>query len=228
MKPQVLVADDDKMDRVMLRKILEESGFSVLEAGSGNEAIKKTRSSLPALLILDLNLGDFSGMDVCAAIKNDGHISQIPILVLTGDPESGLNISCLDQGADDYMTKPFDRLELAARVRAILRRVTYAGSRQDVLKRDGISLDVGQHVAILNDRKIENLTPKEFDLLHLLLKNSPNVVSRELVARKVWDIDMDVFNERTIDVHMRRIRLKLGPEALNRLVTVTGKGYKFV
>jgi len=228
MKEEILVADDDKMDRFLVRKVLEENGFAVLEAGSGKETLKKSRERMPALLILDMNLGDFSGLDICAAIKNDNRIANMPILVLTGDHETGQNISCFDQGADDYMTKPFDRMELAARAKAILRRVNYAGGQKNILEREGISIDVGQRVVLLKDRKIENLTPKEFDLLYLLMKNSPNLVGRNLLAKKVWDRQVEIINERTIDVHVRRIRLKLGEAALGRLVTVPGSGYKFI
>src|SRR5262249_2909343 len=149
---------------------------------------------------------------------------QIPILILTGDQESGRNISCLDQGADDFMIKPFERRELAARVNAILRRVNYSGSKQPMLTVDGISLDEGQRIVHFDQRMIENLTPKEFDLLFHLMKNSPNIVSRDLIAKKVWDSEIEIIHERTIDVHIRRIRVKLGPGSLNRLLTVAGRG----
>lgn len=228
MKQDVLIADDDKLDRHMLKKVLEENGFSVSQAESGKEALRKIREEFPSLLILDFNLGDFSGMDVCAAIKNDERISRVPILILTGDHEEGRNISCLDQGADDYMTKPFDRMELAARVKAIMRRVDYSGARQEVLKRDGLTVDIGQRTVFLNNRKVENLTPKEFDLFCLLVKNSPNLVDRDILARKIWEMSIELLNDRTIDVHIRRVRLKLGPESLGRVLTVPGKGYRFI
>jgi len=228
MKPDILVADDDKLDRHLLKTALQANGYSVSEVGSGRDAMRKTRENLPSLLILDLNLGDFSGLDVCAALKNDDHVSHIPIIVLTGDDETGKNIACLDQGADDYMTKPFDGPELLARVRAILRRVNYGGKRQEILKVDGLSIDVGRRAVFLKDRAIESLTPKEFDLFYLIAKNSPNLVDRRTVAKKVWNSDVEIINERTIDVHIRRIRLKLGPALLGRLRTVPGKGYKLI
>lgn len=229
MKQNVLVVDDEKITRNILRQALEESGFSVLEAESGKDALKIVRDYLPALTILDLNLLDISGLDVCAAIKNDKLISHVPIIVLTGEDEEGRNISCLDQGADDYMIKPFDWKEVVARVKAVLRRVHYAGGKQEIIRKNGISIDVGRRAVVMDDKiVIENLTPKEFDLLSLLVQNSPNLLSREFLTKKVWDCDEQIVHERTIDVHIRRIRFKLGPKILSRLLTVPGTGYKFV
>ena len=137
MHQEILIADDERTIRKLLRRALEQSGFSVLEALSGAETLKILRNAAPALMILDLNLGDVSGMDVCAAIKSDPKLLNLPIIVLTGSQAEGLNIACLDMGADDYMTKPFNVKEVVSRVKAVLRRVNFAGNMQSIIKRDG-------------------------------------------------------------------------------------------
>ena len=127
------------------------------------------------------------------------------------------------------MIKPFDWKEVVARVKAVLRRVHYAGGKQEIIRKNGISIDVGRRAVVMDDKiVIENLTPKEFDLLSLLVQNSPNLLSREFLTKKVWDCDEQIVHGRTIDVHIRRIRFKLGPKILSRLLTVPGTGYKFV
>ena len=229
MQLKILIVDDEKAIRTVLKRTMERNGFSVLEASSGGEALKIIRNFKPALMVLDLNLGDISGMDVCAAIKSDPKISYLPIIVLTGGDAEGRNIFCLDQGVDDYMTKPFDLKEVVSRVKAVLRRGNFSGSTlQNIIKRKGVSIDVGRQTVSFEDRVVENLTSKEFGIFSLLVQNSPDLLRRNFLAKKMWDTGTQVVHERTIDVHIRRIRMKLGHPTLDRLRSISGKGYRFV
>jgi DNA-binding response OmpR family regulator len=228
LKQTILVVDDDPLVHKLIGRSLADHGFSVLQATTGEEGLRVLRRDLPDLVVLDLGLNGIGGMDVLGAIKNDKTLSSVPVIVLTGSDDEKQDVVCLDGGADDYVLKDFRGEVLLARVRAVLRRAQFKGGNNPVLEEGKFSIDTARRAVIFKDRIVENLTSKEFDLLFLLVQNSPQVLSRSFLARKIWKGQLGIVSERTIDVHIRRVRLKLGAEAAKCIVTVSGHGYKFV
>jgi DNA-binding response OmpR family regulator len=228
LKADVLVVDDEQPVRELIARCLQRAGFTVQQAASGQEALRLARLTAPGLIVLDLGLPDITGLDVCAAVKNDSGIAETPIVILTGDRQQGQSIVCLESGADDYLNKPCDLAELTARVKAVLRRANPPSKMRELMNLDGLTVDPARRVAFVEDRPVENLTPKEFDILCLLLQSRPDVLSREFLARKVWGDEAVAAESRTLDVHIRRLRQKLGEKAAARLVTVPGRGHRFL
>jgi DNA-binding response OmpR family regulator len=158
MKTQVLIVDDRGDMRVMLKTALELEGFQVLEAATGQEALKVTRENQPDLILLDLKLPDISGLDVCAAVKNDPAVSRIPIIMLTASRETGQVSTCLGTGADDYVEKPYELPELMSRVRAVLRRTSEGAGHRGLLQRNGLTVDLGRRAVLAENRVMDDFT----------------------------------------------------------------------
>jgi two-component system alkaline phosphatase synthesis response regulator PhoP len=228
MKQMVLLVDDDFLVHSFVGRVLSERGFVVVPAASAEEGLKLMRKDAPDLVILDLALNGVSGLDILGAIKNDRTLAQTPVIVLTGSDDQKQDVVCLDGGADDYVVKTFEPDILIARVKAVLRRTQLKGDRGGTLRCGNLAIDNDRRAVYLNDKVIENFTSKEFDLLYLLAKHSPKVLSRPFLIRKIWPERAVLDNNRTIDVHIRRIRLKLGDRDQTRLVTVTNSGYKLI
>lgn len=228
MKQSVLLVDDDPLVHRLMGKCLLDNGYSVFNASNGEEALRLMRRSLPDLVVLDLGLNGIGGLDVLGAMKNDKQLARLPIIILTGSETEKMDVLCLERGADDYLNKSFEPDVFMARVKAVIRRSQFQGDKAEVLDLNDFSIDASRRAVILKDRIVENLTSKEFDLLYLLAQNSPRVLSREYIARKVWKGPLGLISSRTIDVHIRRIRQKVGPDMANRVVTAPGQGYKFL
>ncbi len=228
MKETVLLIDDDPLVHKVIGSAFKQQGFLTLAALSGEEGLKLLRKSLPDLVILDLGLNDIGGLDLLGAIRNDKSAAPTPVIVLTGTNRENQDITCLDLGADDYVLKTYDAQTLLARARALLRRVNHGDEKAGVLRCREISIDLGRRAVLLPGRVVENLTPKEFDLLYALARSRPKVLSRRYLAKKIWGGKLGVISKRTIDVHVRRIRKKLGPLESTRIATVAGIGYKFL
>lgn len=228
MKNTVLVVDDDPIVQRFVGRVLTEKGYSVVPATTAEEGLKMVRSALPDLIILDLGLNGVSGKDILGAIKNDKNIAKTPIIVLTGSDDSRDSVSCLNGGADDYLVKTFDTDIFVARVKAVLRRANFNGQNEGIMRCGDLSLDNESRVVFIKDRMLESFTSKEFDLLFLLAQNSPKILSRNFLIRKLWPERGVLEDNRTVDVHIRRIRLKIDDKLQTRLVTVTGKGYKLL
>lgn len=224
----VLLVDDDPLVRTLVGKTLKEQGFEVLAASSGDQGMSLIRKSAPDLVILDLELQGLCGLDILGAMKNDKDLRRIPIIILTGSDDGKQDVACLDSGADDYVIKTFEADKFMARVRAVLRRSHFGGDSSGMLRTKDMEIDTQRRAVIAQGRVIENFTLKEFDLLCLLATNSPKVLTRDFMAKKVWGDRQEVDNKRTIDVHIRRIRQKLGEPLHNCITTVPGQGYKFV
>jgi two-component system alkaline phosphatase synthesis response regulator PhoP len=224
---KVLVVDDDTKTVELVKLYLNRDGYKVLVAYDGNEALRLARESHPDLIVLDLMLPGCNGLEVCRTIRNE---SDVPIIMLTARTTEDDKLTGLDLGADDYVTKPFSPRELAARVRAVLRRLP-----EDMLERGPIELNNGEltvnflkHEASLAGKPL-NLTPVEFKLLGVLVREPERVFSRAQLIEKVLGYDFDGF-DRTIDVHILNLRRKLEPDASHPryIRTVYGAGYKFV
>ncbi|SRR5258708_4601388 len=224
---RVLVVDDEPAIRGVLERLLKREGFAVTLALNAREGLNAVQERLPDMVILDLNLPDRSGEDVCQDIRKSSSTQSIPILILTGQATDGLPAKCLDGGADDYLSKPFDNKELVARVRALLRRPRLYVEKDAVLETKQISVHVAERQIRVNGRSIDSLAPKEFDLLYQLLIHTPKVLDKNTLALKVWGVPAEQLHSRTLDVHMRRIRLKIG-SASKCLKTIPAVGYQWL
>jgi len=221
---QIYIVEDEKDIVDLLRYNLEKEGYRVLSSLDGAEAIKRIPEKSPDLVLLDLMLPGADGLSVCRSLKSDPKTARIPVVMLTAKGEESDKIVGLELGADDYVTKPFSGKELLARVKAVLRRFEKAGEGSPVQRFKDLSLDRASHVVTLKGKTLE-LTAKEFELLDYLLTNPGRVLSRDVLLNNVWGYDY-FGTTRTVDVHVRRLREKLGPYA-DHLQTVKGYGYQF-
>jgi DNA-binding response OmpR family regulator len=216
---RVLLVEDDEEIVDVLRRTLRAEGYEVRSAGDGPEALEAFPEFAPDLLVLDLGLPGMDGMEVCDRIRET---SEVPILMLTARADAEDRVSGLDSGADDYLTKPFDRAELLARIRALLRRTPPRGSA--MLAVGDLRLNPDLQEAVRGDREIE-LTKREFELLEYLMRNQRLVISRERLLEEVWGYDpLDETN--TIDVFISNLRRKLEEGGEPRILhTKRGAGY---
>lgn len=221
---KILVVDDEKLLVKGIKFNLENEGYQVLTAYDGATAVELARQETLDLIILDLMMPGLSGSEACMKIRE---FSDVPIIMLTARSEDTDKIIGFECGADDYITKPFNILELKARVRALLRRSGAAGQKQSggVLSIGHIRLDTGERAAWKGDKMVE-LTAKEFDLMELLLRNPGRVYSRENLLNVVWGYEY-AGDYRTVDVHVRRLRekLELDPANPEYILTKWGVGY---
>jgi len=224
---RVLVVDDEKALVKGIKFNLENDGYEVDTAADGEEAVEKVHSFGPDLVIMDLMMPKKNGLEACMEIRA---FSKVPIIMLTAKSEDTDKIVGFEYGADDYVTKPFNIMELKARVRALLRRSNLADqekSRSDILESGTIRLEPEGRVAFRAGEEVE-LTAKEFDLVELLMRNPGKVFSRDELLRLVWGPEYrgDV---RTVDVHIRRIRekMELDPAEPVKIMTKWGVGYYF-
>jgi phosphate regulon transcriptional regulator PhoB len=225
MAATVLVVDDEKDLVDLVKYHLEKEGLKCLEARDGEMALQVAKERIPDLVVLDLMLPGVDGLEICRKLRKDPKTSSIAIIMLTAKAEEVDRIVGLEMGADDYMVKPFSPRELVARVKAVLRR----GQGQDTpaIKRVGtLVVDEGKHQVAVNGVAVE-LTVKEFDLLCALMRANGRVLNRDQILETVWGYSNAVeIESRTVDVHIRRLREKLGHE-YKRIVTVKGVGYRF-
>jgi DNA-binding response OmpR family regulator len=224
--PRVLVVEDEQDIAGLIKHALERSGDGQVEiVGSGDAALRAVTERPPDLVILDLNLPVLSGTEVCRILRGRPATANVPIIMLTARTAESDRVIGLDLGADDYVTKPFSLRELAARVRAVLRR------RQGVTP--GANVYTGAHltadfdaVAISVDGVPVRLTRREFELLRFLVENRNRVLSRDRLLERVWGYDRFI-ETRSVDVHVGRLRAKLGT-AGQQIETVVGLGYRFI
>jgi DNA-binding response OmpR family regulator len=221
-QPQtVLVVEDEASIASFVSLYLKNAGYGVRTASTGTEALSAAASDSPALIVLDLMLPDIDGIEVCKRIRQR---SDVPILMLTARDEDVDKIIGLEVGADDYLTKPFNPRELVARVKSVLRRA--APARQDpenaIIKHGDLTVDSGRREVRVGEEEIQ-LAPKEFDLLWELLDHRGLVLTRDQLLERVWGYTF-AGDTRTVDVHVRQLRRKIGDTC--PIVTVWGVGYK--
>jgi DNA-binding response OmpR family regulator len=220
----VMVIEDEKAIRDLVRYNLERAGYRVATADDGEAGLQRLFDSRPDALVLDLMLPGPSGMEVLRELRDEPATRDLPVLVLSARSAEMDKLEGFEHGADDYLTKPFSPRELVARVKALLRR-TQTGRGEGGIALGGLRIDALSREATYDDAPL-TLTPREFELLSFLARHPGRVFSRDELLRKVWGYDY-VGETRTVDVHVRRLRLKLGPGA--RLIqTMTGAGYKMV
>ncbi len=226
MSELILVVEDEAPVQEAIVEALEASGMRVITASDGERGLELLRAERPDLVLLDLMLPKIGGMDVCVLIREH---SEVPIIMLTGLAAEDDRVEGLSRGADDYITKPFRVRELAARLRAVLRRSQHWSSDdRELIEIEDLRIKPAAREVWLDDRRI-GLTPKEFDLLEYLARNAGNVVPREQILDRVWGEDKYI-DPRTLDVHIRWLREKLeeSPSEPQRLLTVRGEGYRLV
>ncbi|MCE1203654.1 MAG: response regulator transcription factor [Holophagaceae bacterium] len=226
--PRILLLEDDIEIRLGLEQHLRREGFSLIPVGTGREALLALNAGGPKLdaALLDLSLPDMDGLDVLRAIRTHATLRGLPVLLVTARSEEIDRVLGLELGADDYISKPFSVRELAARLRAILRRSTpFEGmERAPQLSFGPITVDLDMHVARVDGQLVE-LTRREFELLAYFLANPRRVLTREKILQQVWGLEY-LGESRTIDAHVRRVRAKIGEAAAEAIETVVGVGYR--
>jgi two-component system phosphate regulon response regulator PhoB len=220
---RILVVDDEPDIVALVVYHLAKAGYRVSTASSGSDALAIAKRDRPALVVLDLMLPGMSGFELLAKLREEESTAGIAVLMLTARKEEPDRIRGLELGADDYLTKPFSPQELVLRVGAILRRISGAGERADVITTGAIRIDRSAHRVTVNDLEVE-LTPTEYKLLLTLAERRGRVQSRTHLLEAVWDAAPDI-QTRTVDMHVQRLRTKLHP-AGDLIETVRGFGYR--
>ena len=226
-KMRVLVVEDENDIAGLIKHTLERSGDAIVEiAASGDQALKLATESVPDLIILDLNLPVLGGLEVCRLLRTRPASAKTPIIMLTARSTESDRVQGLDAGADDYVTKPFSPRELAARVRAVMRRGRAEDPGPPPVYRGKHLVADFDAVSIAVDGTQIRLTRREFELLRYLVENRNRVLSRDRLLERVWGYDR-LIETRSVDVHVGRLRGKLGA-AGKQIETVVGLGYRFI
>jgi two-component system alkaline phosphatase synthesis response regulator PhoP len=224
MTSKVLIVEDEQGVVHLLRSRLEPEGFQVIAANNGQEGLRAVTEARPDLVILDLTLPGLDGFEVCRRIRRQPETARLPILVLSGRAEEIDKVVMLELGADDYVTKPFNTKELVARVKTLLRRSS-SPALPRVLRVGTLEVDLERHIVLVAGQPI-SLTSKEFDLLKALFEAKERTLTRAFLLEGVWEYGEELEIEtRTVDVHVRSLRKKLGPEGA-RIITVRNVGYR--
>jgi DNA-binding response OmpR family regulator len=228
LKKKLLIVEDEESIRFLLRQNMEFEGYEVVEASDGEEGLKLAQAEGPDLILLDLMLPKMSGMEVCKRLRAAGN--AVPIIMLTARGEQMDKVIGLKTGADDYITKPFDVLELAARIEAIIRRSASASKSKKSLpfQFGDVEVDFKAQVIRKGDQTHE-MNRTESDLLKYFLDNEGKVLPREQIIADVWGHDF-LLSSRTIDTHVTYLRKKIedNPSDPQHIVTIHRVGYKFV
>jgi two-component system alkaline phosphatase synthesis response regulator PhoP len=221
---ETILLIDDEIDLLeLLGYNLKKAGYNVLKAENGFEGLKLVRKEKVDLIVLDIMMPEMSGIEVCEKIRDDEALVQIPILMLTAKSGEENEIWGLEAGADDYMVKPVSARLLISRIQALLRRITRPEDDNGLLDFGHLSIDRNQYMVRLNGKNVR-LPKKEFELLYLLASQPDKVFTRDDLLDAIWGTDVYVV-VRTVDVHIRKIRAKIGDDTIE---TVKGVGYKFV
>ena len=218
---RILIVEDEANIASFMKLYLEKAGYGVDRAGTGRDALDRAQASSPSLVLLDLNLPDMDGLEVCRRLRA---ASQVPILMVTARDDDVDKIVGLEVGADDYVTKPFNPRELVARIKSVLRRSAARPptAGRGVLTHGRIRIDAGRREVTVEGRPVQ-LAPKEFDLFWALLEHRGLVLTRDQLLEQVWGYTF-AGDTRTVDVHVRQLRRKIGETC--PVVTVWGVGYK--
>ena len=226
MSQKVLLVEDELAIRQMLLFVLQDSGFEVQQAENTQEAMEILSANNIDLMILDWMLPGISGVELCSRLKKDSAYKHIPVIMLTAKAEEDDKIQGLNAGADDYLTKPFSPRELVARINAVLRRVSSNKLVEEILEYEGLILNEKSHRVTSNQKPV-SVGPIEFKLLRFFMSHPERVFSRAQLLDSVWGNDVYV-EERTVDVHIRRLRKALESDGHDHMVqTVRGSGYRF-
>ena len=219
---KILVVDDDPDIVEILKYNLKNSGYSVKSAGNGVEAIKKAKKFIPDIILMDVMMPEMSGIEACEEIKNINQLSQVIIIFLSARSEDYTQISAYDAGADDYISKPVKPKILLKKISNIAKKINSEKNAPNIIDLGSIKINKDEYV-VIKDKKEILLPRKEFELLFLLATKPEKVFTREEIMNKVWGTQV-VVGDRTIDVHVRKLREKIGEKHIK---TLKGVGYKF-
>ena len=222
---RILVVDDEPDAIELIRFNLKASGYEVLTAEDGEEAIAKARKFSPDMILLDVMIPEIDGLEVCKILRRDPATASLPIIMLTAKASEIDRVLGLEFGADDYVTKPFSPRELMLRVRNLLKRKESSKEEVERFQVRDIELDVSKYEVKIMGQPID-LTPTEFKLLQILMERKGRVQSRDRLLQDVWGYDQ-LIDTRTVDTHVRRLREKMG-EAADYVTTVRGVGYRLM
>ncbi len=217
----ILVIDDDRNILAIIELYLKKAGYQVYTCADGTSAMAAFHETKPSLVVLDIMLPGRDGWAVLHDIRME---SETPVIMLTAKGDTGDRVQGLELGADDYIAKPFDAKELIARIKAVLRRSTPAEPTRTI-SLPGLTVSLENYAVTLDGRQLE-MPPKEIELLYFLASHTGKVFTREQLLEQVWGFDF-FGDSRTVDVHVKRIREKLGENHEWELRTVWGVGYKF-
>ena len=222
---KILLIDDEENLCLLVQKFLEINDYEVFVAKNGYEGIDSFKKNQPNLVILDLNLPDMYGVEICKAIRKE--TTNVPICMLSANMDTESIVDALNEGADDYLTKPFNNDELLARIKALFRRYGHLdNSTEDVFKVEDLEINL-KAFEVRRSGELINLTNKEFMLLEYLFRKKDKVLTREMILQDVWNINFDTQTN-IIDVHISWLRKKLDVGTKTRLIhTISGKGYMF-
>ncbi|MDR3125016.1 MAG: response regulator transcription factor [Endomicrobium sp.] len=221
---KIVILDDDEALASLLKKLLEGEGFMVITCKDTDEGYKKILQSKPDLAVLDIRMPTVGGLEFARILRKDPMTKNIPIIMLTVESTEMCKVVGLENGADDYIVKPFSNRELVARIRSLLRRAR-TKERVKKLENDGLVMLLDSRTITLNKKQL-HVRPKEFDLLYVLMSKPNIVLNREFILENVFEYNAAV-STRTIDTHMKNLRRILGPWS-EHIVTVFGLGFKFV
>ena len=220
----VYILEDDDNIRKLINYSLKSQGCEVQDFALPTAFWSALQTKNPDLLLLDIMLPEEDGISILKKLRSNPKTSTIPVIMLTAKDSEYDIVTGLDSGADDYVTKPFGMMALVSRIKAVLRHYEKSDSHKELLEAGGIKIDENQHTVFAGNQQLF-LTVKEFDLLVLLIKNRGNVLTREQLLESVWGLSSEI-ESRTVDVHIRTLRAKLGEYEKN-IETIRGVGYKF-
>ncbi len=227
---KILIVDDDQDILNILELLLNLEKYDVRSASTGMRCLEMIKEDKPDLIILDLNLPDLNGQQICRLVRNE---HDIPIIILSARDNVSDKVVCLEYGADDYLTKPFENIELVARVKAILRRSEKnspqddAKESEDTLLFHHLQIDKASRQVFSSGERV-NLTPKEYDILMYFIEKAGQVLSRDTIVNDIWGKNSIYSWSRSLDVHIKNLRQKIeiNPKNPDIIKTVSGVGYK--
>lgn len=219
----ILIADDEEDIRDILEYNLSKEGYTIVTAVDGQDALEKAKKIHPTLLVLDVMMPKMSGVDVCAELRELPDFKNTLITFLTARDDDFSQITCYEAGGDDFISKPIKPKVLVTRIKALLKRAFRNEEESSDLVVGQFVINKDQYTVSKNDKPL-SLVKKEFELFHLLASKPGKVFTREEIFNRIWDADV-IVGDRTIDVHIRKLREKIGEEAI---ATIKGVGYKFV
>lgn len=228
MKYKILVVDDDTEHRNFLKGLLAAEGYSVAVSEKATDALLAVAKSRPDLIVSDVAMPQMSGFTFCRKLKADKRTAGVPVILMSGEKtEEHEQATGIEEGADDYLLKPFTPRLLLAKVKAVLRRFDAPAELKEVLRDEGLTLDVETRTADLKGKRIP-LTRKEFDLLTTLLRKQGRVVSVPYLLETVWGYDpTDYSDPHTVETHVSSLRRKMGTRLAKKIVTIPTRGYQF-